>query len=65
MSQSSQSGAPVDLSARLRYVTARQALTSRLDSLSSVQDAVAAQEWVMDAGTAVVHPALLLFFSSA
>ena len=62
MSQSSQSGASVDLAARLSYKVDRKAIVSLLQYLPSIQDADAACEWVVEAGAAVVHPMFSLLF---
>ena len=62
MSQSSQSGASVDLAARLSYKADRKAIVSLLQYLPSIRDADAAREWVVEAGAAVVCPMFSLLF---
>ena len=62
MSQSSQSGASVDLAARLSYKVDRKAIVSLLQYLPSIRDTDAAREWVVEAGAAVVHPMFSLLF---
>ena len=62
MSQSSQSGASVDLAARLSYKADRKVIVALLRYLPSIQDADAAHEWVVEAGAAVVRPMFSLLF---
>ena len=62
MSQSSQSGASVDLAARLSYKADRKAIVSLLRYLPSIRDTDAAREWVVEAGVAVVRPMFSLLF---
>ena len=62
MSQSSQSGASVDLAACLSYKADRKAIVSLLQYLPSIRDADAAREWVVEAGAAVVRPMFSLLF---
>jgi len=62
MSQSSQSDAFVDLTARLSYKADRKAIVSLLQYLPSIRDADAAREWVVEAGAAVVRPMFSLLF---
>jgi hypothetical protein len=62
MSQSSQSDAFVDLTARLSYKADCKVIVSRLEYLPSIQDADTAREWVVEAGAAMVCSKFSLLF---
>ena len=62
MSQSSQSGASVNLAARLSYKVDRKAIVSLLRYLPLIRDVDAAREWVVEAGVAVVRLMFSLLF---